>query len=270
MIAIVYPKDSWILQRMGETLLERIPEAQGIPHDTPHLWKPGGILDTGPQLVNYYINYAVFRRKTPKLDTAWFTHPEQNGLFWEIGQKIDLALCNCDQYRDALRRMGTRAETVIPGVDPSFSPKLVLGFVGRFYDYEMRKGIDLLQKVNELDFVDLHLTDGKLSPEELPSFYRKLDYVLVTSRYEGGPMCLLEGLACGKKVICPPNIGFADRFSAGIIPYKCGDAQSLCSVLQSLYEEKMRLAAAALAFTWDRWALEHVKHFSSLIRGQRV
>lgn len=255
---------------MGEELLRRIPEARGIPHDTPHLWKPGGVLDRGPQLINYYINYAVLRRKSAKLDAAWFTHPEENGLFWETRNNVDLALCNCDQYRDALRQMGTRAETVIPGVDPSFRPKLILGFVGRFHDYGFRKGSDLLQKVIKLNFVELRLTDGKLSSDELPDFYRKLDYVLITSRYEGGPMCLLEALACGKKVICPLNIGFADKFQPGIIPYKCGDAQSLITLLHSLYEERLRIATLARTFTWDRWALEHIKHFSSLIKGQRT
>lgn len=255
---------------MGEELLLRIPEAIGIPHDTPHLWEPGGMLDTGPQLINYYINYAVLRRKTAKLDAAWFTHPEENGLFWETRKNVDLALCNCDQYRDTLRQMGTRAETVIPGVDPSFRPKLVLGFVGRIHDYGKRKGIDLLHKVSKLNFVDLCATNGKLTSNELPDFYRKLDYVLVTSRYEGGPMCLLEALACGKKVICPPNIGFADRFQFGIIPYECGNAQSLCSLLNSLYEDRISIAKSALEFTWDRWAFEHVKHFSKLIKGQKA
>lgn len=96
---------------------------------------------------------------------------------------------------------------------------MVLGFVGRFSTYGFRKGADLLQQVNDLDFVELAVTDGDVAQDALPAFYRSLDYILVTSRYEGGPMCLLEGLACGKKIICPLDIGFADMFTEGVIPY---------------------------------------------------
>lgn len=254
---------------MAEELLSRIPATIGILYDTPGLWDSGSILDTGPQQINYFINYAVARRKTAKLDAAWFTHPEDDGQFWRIGQFMDLALCNCDQYRQRLAAMGRRAVTIIPGVDKTFVPKLVLGFVGRFSTYGMRKGADLLQQVNGLDFVQLAVTNGRVPPENLPTFYRSLDYVLVTSRYEGGPMCLLEGLACGKKVICPPDVGFADRFADGVIPYKNGDFASLAQVLHALYEEKLKISALVQPYDWDLWAQEHQRQFDALL-GEKI
>ena len=243
LIAVIYPKDGWILQRMAEELLNRLPESIGIPNDSPGIWVPRSILDTGPQQINYFINYAVAKRTTAKLDAAWFTHPEDDGLFWQVGRHMNLAVCNCERYRQMLADKGVRASTIIPGIDAAFNPKLVLGFVGRFSTYGFRKGADLLQQVNDLDFVELAVTDGDVAQDALPAFYRSLDYILVTSRYEGGPMCLLEGLACGKKIICPLDIGFADMFTEGVIPYAKGNFASLRKVLVDLYKEKLRISA---------------------------
>jgi glycosyltransferase involved in cell wall biosynthesis len=130
----------------------------------------------------------------------------------------------------------------------------------------MRKGIDLLRQVADLDYVELMITDGRLSSGELPAFYRKLDYVLITSRYEGGPMSLLEGLACGKKVICPGDVGLAEQFPDGIVSYVNGDIVSLKEILQNLFDEKQRLSALVKKHTWDNWALQHLRLFSSFIQ----
>lgn len=43
-----------------------------------------------------------------------------------------------------------------------------------------------------------------LSDAELPAFYRRLDGLLVASRFEGGPYTMLEAMACGTPVIATP------------------------------------------------------------------
>ena len=47
-----------------------------------------------------------------------------------------------------------------------------------------------------------------VTQEELLSFYHYMDYLLVTGFREGGPLPLIEALACGVSVIAPP-VGFA-------------------------------------------------------------
>lgn len=47
--------------------------------------------------------------------------------------------------------------------------------------------------------------------ETYPSLYASLDAVLVTSKTEGGPMCVMEALACGITVISTPG-GYANEF----------------------------------------------------------
>jgi hypothetical protein len=66
--------------------------------------------------------------------------------------------------------------------------------------------------------------------EELPEFYRSLDYVLVPARIEGGPMCVLEALASGMEVIAPP-VGWVPQFPH--IEFKSSCAQSLSWFLTS-------------------------------------
>lgn len=266
MLLIVYPKDGWILERMARALLDTLPECEGMDFRTPGLWDEGSILDTGPQRINYFINYAVMARPSAKADAAWFTHPEDDGVFWRNARAVDLAVCNCDKYRDLIADLGVQAQTIVPGVEDTFAPMLRLGVVGRLYG-SGRKGEDLLRRVAKLPFVDLRVSGGELAPHELPAFYNAVDYVLVTSRYEGGPMCLLEGLACGKEIICPPDVGLAGQFPDHVIPYENGDWASLEAVLRTLHARRTDIAKAVEGRTWERWALDHLKLFTTFLRG---
>ena len=151
MINIIYPQDGWILEKLARKLLERLPNTIGLPHHTEGLYDQEGPLDQPGGNLNYYINYALFKRKTRNIDVGFFTHPEPNGLFYEVGEVVDYAICMCNQYRDELIQQGTKATTVFPGVDNAFFPKLVVGVVGRLR-HGHRKGKDFLQRVKEIDF----------------------------------------------------------------------------------------------------------------------
>jgi hypothetical protein len=45
MIAVCYLKDGWILQRMAEELLSRVPESIGLDYSCPEIWESGGIAE---------------------------------------------------------------------------------------------------------------------------------------------------------------------------------------------------------------------------------
>jgi len=269
MINIIYPKDHWILQKMGEELLYRIPNTRGIPHTSSELSSDNSPLNDPAVQLNYYINYPLFRGKTHRLDVALFTHPEPNGLFYKLAQEVDLAICISEKYRKELTDQGSNAVTIIPGIGENFNPKLIVGFVGRFSSYGERKGDNILSAVSEIEFVDLRLTNGQVHEKDLPDFYNQLDCVLIASKYEGGPMCLLEGLAMGKPIVCPPDIGLAETYIDHILPYENSNFTSLKTVLETLYESKKNRYDAVAENTWKNWAKKHKQVFDALIENNR-
>ncbi|MHB0869706.1 MAG: glycosyltransferase [Chloroflexota bacterium] len=100
-------------------------------------------------------------------------------------------------------------------------------------------------------------------PEQMPSFYNSIDYVLVPAYYEGGPMSVLEALASGKEVIAPP-IGFVQDYPH--IQYNTGDAEDLRRVLRELVERRQRLRRTVAHRTWQAWAEDHDRLFRQLLR----
>ena len=79
------------------------------------------------------------------------------------------------------------------------------------HDIYERMG-DVQDSLRVLDFgcgmgkipgIEIRFTGGTLQIEQLPDFYRSIDYLLVLSENEWGPLPVLEALAMGKPVIAP-------------------------------------------------------------------
>ena len=260
-IVIVYPKDNWILQRLGDEIIKRHPDIKWFSHADPDIWH-SGVLDQ-PGQINYFINYAVMKRKTAGIDVGFFTHPEPDGDFYQKAGIVDLAICMSEKYTLDLKSRGIPVVQIAPGIDPAYTPKLRMAVVGSLA-YGFRKGSDLLDAVEKLPYTDLVITNGSFKQEDLPDLYRSVDYTLITSRYEGGPLCLLESLACGKKVICPLDVGYAAEFKDYIITYRNGDINSLINVLTDLYQQKLALSRMVEKHTWKNWADAHAYIFNHL------
>lgn len=258
-VNIIYPLDGWILNKMGEELINHLYYTKGLPYKFDgSLYPSDRELNKGD--INYFIHYAKYK-KTNLINAAWFTHPADE-RFEKIGAEIDYAICNCEKHRTKIK---APSSVIIPGIDKCFKSKLVLGFAGRFYPCG-RKGENLLDKIKQLDFVDLKITNGNLTRKQMPNFYNAVDYVIVTSSLEGGPMCILEAASMGKKTICPLDVGFASSFTDVIIPYKKSNWKSLKQVLWQLYNDKTEIRSRVSKFTWHNWAKEHNIIFESLIR----
>ena len=268
-ISIKTEKPGWIMYRKAVQIQKRLPNIyinESLPEADLH----------------YYINYGYLHSlpKSGKI-VANFTHFDPNlhaNKFKEVAEKCDHCISVSHETAQILLNMDIPQEkiTVIPvGSDNSFQPSLTLGIVGRVYTGG-RKGEHLLQGVLK----DLELMKGikvvatnsswgipVRKCEEMSDFYNSIDYLLVTSTIEGGPVPFMEALACGTMAIAPP-IGVIPDFPH--IEYETGNLSSLKSVIQDVkqdYFKRKNCIASKIAYLdWNNWAIEHEKVFRRLLQ----
>ena len=266
LVNIVISDRGWILERLAEEITKRLPYVQ---------------FDNSPDIgavLQYYITYSARKARASQIEVALFTHRERDAgaseQFFEAARSVDHCVTMAPFYEQELREAGIAdVTTIAPGVDlEAFVPKIKIGVVGRTY-HTGRKGEKVLAEVMDIPSIEWFFTGAgwpgpalNLATEEMPDFYRRMDYILVPALYEGGPMCVPEALACGTKVIAPP-IGWVPNFS-NVISYKTGDADDLRRVLCGLVEEKAALRQEALAYSWDAWAENHHVLFTKLLKAK--
>lgn len=133
---------------------------------------------------------------------------------------------------DILQELAFRLEW-----NPS-GPAVVIVFIGSGW---RELGLEEMFKGgNHLSF-EYHVRGEDCDYSDYPAFYRDLDGLLVTSKVDAGPVCILEGVAAGIPVISTPT-GLAHsvlthRLQAGgkigeIVPY--GDAASFVDAINNM------------------------------------
>ena len=163
--------------------------------------------------VNIFINYAIYG----KIDTmvfSIFTHREKSGhpfakLFDMVAQKSDW--CFAQSENTLLSLPPEKSSVISIGIDKQFQKKIIIGIPTQ-EKTTGRKRFEWCQRLQD-DFVnDIQIVYSKGGPfEDMPEFYDSLDYVLVTSNLEGGPLCIPEGISMGKTVIST-DVGWAKNF----------------------------------------------------------
>jgi len=235
----------WILERMTQALAQRLPYVTTSNRVNPRA------------AIQYYLNYTEHLGRVSPIELASFTHvdelmPDMKARYFQVAREVDVAVCMAERYAAELRALGLREVHVIrPGVDLArFTPRVKIGVVGRTYACG-RKGEALVAEVLDTPGIEWHFTGSgwpmasrALTEAEMPAFYREMDYILVPSLYEGGPMCVIEALACGTRVIAPP-VGWVTDFPH--IEFRTGDAADLRRVLDAAVGEKRALRASVVA-----------------------
>lgn len=262
LVHIALSDTGWILERLAREVEQRMPEVSfGLEEDR-----------RAP--IQYYITYSRRVQRVSPVEVMLFTHLEQDAnaaaRFFAAARDCDAAVSMSRATAGILEQAGIASELIMPGVDlDRFRPRLKIAVVGRTY-HTGRKGEALVQAVMDIPDIDWHFTGPgwpgpaePVSDDELPELYRSADYVLVPAHNEGGPMCVLEALACGTPVI-GSQVGWVPDFPH--IAFDKGDASSLRRVLLDLLEKKRRLAASVQDMTWDHWAEGHSRLFHRLAR----
>lgn len=269
-LRIVTEEPGWILHRQAVEIASRLPEAAvNAPFPNAN--------------VHYYLNYGYFeRRPRSGLVIANFTHydPQHLADRWATAaREADHCVAVSEQTADILKRQGVseqKISVILSGIDSHYKPKLTLGLAGRVYPGG-RKGEALVHAlIEDEDFMEgvqiVATSDDWSVPvwrfDDPADFYRSIDYLLIPSLNEGGPVPFMEALACGTLAIAPP-VGVIPAYPH--IPYERGNVKSLKKVTERLKREvtagKGRLSSA-ISRTWQTWADDHIQLFDRLLRVQ--
>jgi hypothetical protein len=228
-INVITVTSGWILQKIAERIVENAPE--GVEMTLTHSPRRNEN--------NFYVDVTnCYRGKLGGKDIGLFTHIDENkmsnipDLWFNIDGLIHMSLASCVKFTHDPRFLKYNPLMVakMPGEIPSgFSYiKPTIGIFQRG-KYE-GKGFNLMLELAEdpvanefkwlfagndweevsdkLDDV-LQKTDHELAwPGEYQALYNVCDYVLIPSKWEGGPMSLIEAAALGKRIIAP-SVGWA-------------------------------------------------------------
>ncbi|MDD3926708.1 MAG: glycosyltransferase [bacterium] len=195
------PKPYWILGRWAEEFAGRIPGAT-ITHLTPDQQAD----------VNVFINYALYS-KGPYKSLCVFTHKERDR---KLSKRFDIISRDCDwcfaqsDYTMSLLPANKSSKLKIGIGDQFYKKEIVIGISGRPYSSK-RKRFEWVKELEKIAGIRIMWTNSRLPYDELADFYKAVDYFLVTSEVEGGPMCIKEAIAMGKPVITT-KVGWYNEF----------------------------------------------------------
>jgi len=237
---VVRHNDGWILTRMGMEL----EDVQEFPNLT------------------YFINYSRYYDVEGKT-AALFTHlePGNEKRFSDCAKKVDIAIAMSEKTRQDVLKYRDDCHVIMGGTD--CAKPLTFGVVGRTYS-SGRKGEYLIENMVKEGYNVLALGEGWPCPIYAPDttnvkyntdvredYYSKIDYLVIPSLIEGGPIPLIDALGLGIPVIAP-DVGWAWDFS--VIRYERGEWDSLNKVLKGLTPP-----------TWDKWKQDHLELFSEAL-----
>lgn len=210
--------------------------------------------------LNYYMPARdVMKYPCPGRAAGLYTHgPTAFG----IAERFEVCVTmNRSMARDlTAMTKARRIETIRPGTEvPLRRP--VFGVLGRVYG-KARKGANLVEEAVRAGFDFRACSEpqrAKKPPcqishpiEERSAFLDSIDYLVVTSTLEGGPMPVIEALAHHVPVIAP-DVGWCWEFP--VIRYKRGSWKSLSEVLAALSNPP----------TWATWTSRHRALFEEIL-----
>jgi hypothetical protein len=238
----------------------------------------GWMLTAAPDLsadVIYLLGYfeaQLLPAKWPDVPIiSYFTHREEEPpgnakarLFDDVARRATLRVAMCRLYAEPLGRYGPTIQPPLPVEQERFTivkrappRRPVVGFSGYTYSNH-RKGEDLVQGLlaapiaSRVEWVAAGrgwpVPTKRYSWAQMPAFYQGLDVLVCPSRVEGGPMPVLEALACGVRVVIPRGVGLLDELpdTPGIYRYERGDLKALLRALEQAVEPSARVDPAAL------------------------
>jgi len=247
----------------------------------------------------YLMGYfeAQLLKGWPKIPVvSYFTHREEapagnaKAKLWDaVAGKVALRVAMSRIYGKSLEQFGPVAQPPLPvekmfNLGPASSPKgrggrMVVGLSGYTYSNK-RKGqdiVDALLKSKIAGHVEWRasgrgwsIPTKRYAWKDMPSFYQGLDVLVCPSRVEGGPLPVLEALACGVQVVVPAGVGIIDELPKvrGIWRYKRGDGAGLIAALEQAIQmkdaDRQGLRKAVQGHTVENFVAGHAEAMAML------
>jgi len=259
----VVVKRGWILERCAEEL------ARAIPDVTVNYGQQERTVDAAAAYNLYMPAKDLRKYPTEGRAIGFYTHGT-NGF--DLVDRFSACVAMNEEMSLRLGGpggLGVELVTVIrPGIEHQAAAP-VFGVAGRVYN-DGRKGEALVKAAVRDGFTFIACGTKKTvsamprrqwpcptvhradSPAERAAFYKAINYLVVTSTEEGGPMTVPEAIAHGKPVIAPRGVGWCDEFPC--LRYDRGSWDSLRALLQRLTRVP----------TWAEWVAQHRRLFRRL------
>ena len=251
-INIVTVNSGWILQKISERVAAANPDVFQISS------RPVGNVDA-----NFYIDMLnCYRNKSPILDVGFFTHLHEDSADFMQSHwlSLDHIVHMCTRYKKAFQQFypAEKMSVLYPGqVDEQFSPrKPLIGIFQR--GFHEGKGFDFMKSIAHYDILknfkfmfvgsdweevaDIFNNNSietrcheSEDYSEYPELYHKIDYLLIPSLWEGGPMSLIEAYATGTPIISS-DVGWVNTDFEVDYLYEANNGEQLRKTLEKIYE----------------------------------
>ena len=282
-INIVTLDSGWILQKIAQRIKETNEDVFSLS-----FWKPRLDVDA-----NYYIDVQnCYGGPTNTLNIGYFTHLDRDSTqslepHW---LSLDYIVHHCTRYYDIFSQFydKERMSVLLPGeIHEEFTlHKPVLGifqrgqhegkgyhfmqdliknypevlrqfkfvFVGTGWDEVLR-----LCKENDIKTFDYGDSDYSIYPK----LYKNIDYVLIPSLWEGGPMSVIEGWATGKPII-GAKVGFLDKDFKADYSFEPNDKEGLINILNEIIQPLKSRREKVSHMSYQKYGEELIKIVKNL------
>jgi len=252
-INIVTVDSGWILQKIAQRIYEANPEVFSLSHQSSQ--------DTD---ANFYIDVQnCFKGKTRTLDVGFFTHLHENSAshLYPYWLTLDHIVHMCSRYLDVFSQFypPNKMSLMFPG-ELSKEFKLKKPTIGIFQRGEHEgKGFFFMKNLANSEIlknfkflitgkgwegvVDLYRKNNieveyrtDESYDKYPELYSRIDYLLIPSLWEAGPMSVIEGLGCGIPIISS-DVGWVNGDLEVDYSFEPNNTLELTSILNTIFNK---------------------------------